>query len=290
MGAMDAIGEGIDYLTQERRALVIPGALIGVAYALQVLGEGKNDVGSIFGNLMATELGRGHISEPVSWKLTLVASLLLFVAALFITPYIVERYREFEKGEPIEEGPLVRKALRKMPGVLVAGIAYGIVYLLVFLIALIPLILVTAVIPGLGIALAIILGIPLGLWMAGIAETAIPAYLWTEDLGEGFGLLSTAWENKAEFAVFGLLVFLVSLAGYLVGGIALLIFAFMGAGVVGGFLFGVVMAGLSIVTTVAAIEFFRDVKGYSLNWSGEEALPVEETFINYDPLMGARRY
>lgn len=290
MGATDAIGKGIDYLTQERRAILIPGALTGAAYVLQVLAGGKNDVEGIFENIFAAELGIGGVSEPVSWKLILVAYLLFFVAALFITPYIVERYRGFRERKPVGEGPLVKKALRKMPGVLVAGIAYGIVYFLVFLIALIPPILITAVIPALGIALTIILAIPLGLWMAGIAETALPAYLWTEDLWEGFGLLSTAWQKKADFAVFGFMTVLVLLAGYLVGAIVLLIFVFMGADVVGGFLFGLVTAGVDIVTTVAAVEFFRDVKGYSLNWSGEESLPVEETLLNYDPLIGARRY
>lgn len=287
MGALDAIGEGVEYLSQDRGALIIPGSLIGVGYALEVLARGNSDLKS----LLLSNIAPGEITqEPVSWKITLLAYAVMLFVSLFIAPYIVERYRAFRNGQNVTEGALTGQALRKMPGVFVASLVYGVVYTIITLIAMAPLILIALVIPAIGLILAIVLGIPLGLWIGGALETAIPAYLWIEDFGAGFDVLSTAWKNKVDFAIFGLMVGLVALAGYLVGGIAFIVFAFAGAGLVGGFIFGVVLGAVNIVTTVAAIEFLRDVGGISEGWSGGNATTHDDVLVNYDPLMGAGRY
>lgn len=283
MGATEAVSAGINYLLQDRKSLVIPGLVLGLTSALEA-STGVND--GFTEKLL--HLLKVEVPAP-SPTLLIVAIAVSLIATLFVSPYVVERYRAFLQNEPLKNGSLAGKALRKMPGVLVASIAYGLFYGLLLLVALLPIILVGIIIPPLGIIVGLLFGIVAGLWLAAIFATALPAYIWSGNISAGFDLISTAWKNKMEFMEFGLVLSLLNIAGYAIGVGIFVVFAFLGFLPAAGFLKGVTAAAITVVSDVAAIEFLRNLRELPDVGELENPLQIDEA-LKYDPLLGGARF
>ena len=253
MEAFNAIGEAIHAMSEDSRLWRYPlmgSAVAAVMLAIAGVGSGAN-------------LVNNHPNIPLVVIITIVLLVILIKVSLVYYPAKAFQYRTTET-----EFSETRLALRSIPkGIITVllSMGYGIVLGLLVLVLAIPFIVFYYIMKGLfgpvGSVIGVIAALPLVSWGTGVAAIMVPAYILSEDPGEGFSVVGTAFNLKKEFMAFGGILLLITIAVILAaaGVEEILSWTFKGllGALVVGSVDGAVTGVVSALSSIAGAAMYR---------------------------------
>jgi len=253
MRAFEAVTEAISSISEDKKLWRYPVAASGIAGALLAISGLDSNVESV---AYTPRFGIG---------IAILLALIALLIRLTVIYYPTRAFYYHKKGIPFEESALIRESLRGGILALLVGIVYGIVILVVGGLMLFPAILAYYALSGTTkYVIAGVLGLPPVIFLMGIIVMMIPAYIWSQDFGEGLGIIGTALDNAKEVFAFGalmgaIIVGIEAAAGGLVFLASLVVKGLPGA-LLAGLLDGLITGISRVLSDVAGVVMYRKLK------------------------------
>ena len=253
MRAFEAVTEAISSISEDKKLWRYPVAASGIAGALLTISGLDSNVESV---AYTPRFGIG---------IAILLALIALLIKLTVIYYPTKAFYYRKNGIPFKESVPIRESLRGGILALLVGIVYGIVILVVGGLMLFPAILAYYALSGTTkYVIAGVLGLPPVIFLMGIIVMMIPAYIWSQDFGEGLGIIGTALDNAKEVFAFGalmgaIIVGIEAAAGGLVFLASLVVKGLPGA-LLAGLLDGLITGISRVLSDVAGVVMYRKLK------------------------------